>query len=169
MAQYSLKTILSTFSDKSGKKLTVFNALPMGGVSSRTIKLFIFSLPFVEYGIIFNPYVFHILGLATSIVTYIVFMSIIIFIIFFTIFKTRKNVITKVSPFWKEYFKDVKLELLLSSGITPYNNFFQYYSKILEKNPSEEKLYSELLLAFKEMEEENKDLILAMNRDNKNI
>lgn len=169
MSQYSLKTILSTFSNKNGKKLIILNASPIGGMSSTTIKLLLFSLPFLEYGILFNPYVLNILGLATSIVTYIVFMSIVIMIIVFTIYKVKKNTINKIAQPWKHYFNDVDLKLVLSSGITPYSKFFQYYSKIVQNEPTEEELYSDLLNSFKEMQEENSELIMAMEKANKNL
>lgn len=169
MPEYSLKTILSTFSNENGKKLTILNASPIGGISSTAIKFFFFALPFIEYGAIFNPYVFNLLGLVTSIVVYIVFMSIIMIIIFFTIFSVKKKIMAKITSSWKHYFNDIDLKMILSSGITPYSDFFKYYSKILKEKPTEEELYTELLKAFEEMQEENKDLILAINKDNQNI
>jgi hypothetical protein len=57
--------------------------------------------------------------------------------------------------------------MLLSSGLTPYSQFFDYYAQGLKENISEESLHNYLLSAFKTMEEENKDLLDAMKRDNK--
>jgi len=169
MPKYSLKTILSTFTDKNGKKLIILNAAPVGGMSSGLIKIFFYLLPLLEYSAIFNPFIFHKLGLATAIVTYIVFLSIVMIIIFLLTLRAKKKTIEKINSSWKYYFNDIDVKMVLSSGITPYSKFFDYYSMMANENLSDEQLYEKLKIAFKEMQEENKELLIAIKKDNKNI
>lgn len=165
---YSLKTVLSTFSTSKGKKRTIYNLGPIGGLSSNAVILFFMSLPFIEYAILFNPYVFNKLGIAQAIVFYIVFLSIIMIVIFLIAWKIKMMVIKKITPSWKKYFDTIDLNMVLSSGITPYSQFFEFYTQGIKNNISDEKLHHYLLASCKKMEEENKDLILAMNRDKSN-
>ncbi len=167
MTTYSLKAILSTFADANGKKRTIFNLGPIGGISSNAVKLFFISLPFIEYALIFNSYVFNALGIAQCIVLYIVFLSIVMIMIFLISWKIKNSVIKKITPSWEKYFEKINLNMLLSSGRTPYSQFFEFYSKGIKENKTEEELHRYLLNAFKTMEEENKELIEAMIKDNK--
>lgn len=164
MQDYSLKTILSTFSTSNGKKRTIFNLGPIGGISSSLVILLFISLPIIEYAVLFNPTVFKALGIAQAIVFYIVFLSIIMIVIFLTAWKIKMMVIKKITPSWKKYFDNIDLSMVLSSGITPYSQFFDYYAKGLENHYSEEALHNYLVDSCRKMEEENKDLIDAMNR-----
>ena len=155
----------TTFPSMFAKKRTILNKAAVGGISSRTLAFFFFTLPFIEFFLIFNPVVFAKLGIAQSIVFYIVFMSIIMMIIFGLSWKNNKSVIAKITPSWNSYFPDIDLKQILSSGITPYSDFFSRYSIIAGENPSSEALQSSLRKAFDEMKEENKDLLEAMERD----
>lgn len=167
MTTYSLKAILSTFADANGKKRTIFNLGPIGGISSNAVKLLFISMPFIEYALIFNPYVFNKLGIAQCIVLYIVFLSIVMILIFLISWKIKNSVIKKIMPSWEKYFEKINLNMLLSSGRTPYSKFFEFYSKGIKENKTEEALHHYLLNSFKIMEEENKELIEAMIKDNK--
>lgn len=167
MQVYSLKAILSTFAKPDGTKRTVFNPAPIGGISSKAVVLFFIAMPFIEYALIFNPYVFNALGIAQCIVLYIVLLSIVMISIFLITWKIKKNVIKKITPSWKNYFEKIDINMVLSSSATPYSKFFDYYSKGLLSNKSEEELHHYLLDSFKLMEEENKELIEAMIKDNK--
>ena len=167
MQEYSLKTILSTFSTSNGKKRTVFNLGPIGGISSSLVILFFISLPFIEYAILFNPYVFDRIGIAQAIVFYIVFLSIIMIVIFLITWKIKIMAIKKITPSWNKYFENINLDMVLSSGITPYSKFFEYYAQGVNEKIAEDALQNYLLDSCKRMEEENKDLIDAINR-NKN-
>ncbi|HEX5670540.1 MAG TPA: hypothetical protein VFX66_03305 [Sulfuricurvum sp.] len=167
MATYSLKAILSTFATADGKKRMIFNLGAIGGISSNAVKGFFFSMPFIEYALIFNPYVFNALGIAQCIVLYIVFLSIVMIAIFLITWKIKNSVIKKITPSWKNYFEKIDLTMVLSSSRTPYADFFEFYSKGLAENKSEEQLHQYLLDSFKTMEENNKELIEAMIKDNK--
>jgi len=169
MQTFPLKTILSTFTDKNGNKLTLFNAAPVGGLNSLIIKILFLSLPFIEFVAIFNDYVYSKVGLVTQIVVYIVFMSIIMVIIFAVTYITRKNVVKKITPAWNNYFPDIDLSMVLAVGITPYSDFFKHYSKLAKEELSEDILYEKLNNSFTQMQEENKELLIAINKDNKNI
>jgi len=162
---YSLKAILATFSNTDGKKRLIFNLGPIGGINSTAVKLFFISMPFIEYAAIFNPIVFNALGIAQCIVLYIVFLSIIMIAIFLTTWAIKIRVIKKITPIWEKYFETINLDRVLSSGITPYSQFFEYYAQGLKENSSEESLHRYLLDAFKKMEEDNRELLDAMNRD----
>ena len=167
MPQYSLKTILSTFSNTNGDKRTVFNNKPLGGMSNISIIFLFISLPFIEYALIFNKYTMEQLGLAGSIVAFIVFLSIVMVTIFVTTHRIKKKAITKITPSWNHYFSDVNLNLVLSSGITPYSDFFKYYKEVSKKEMSEEALLKYLQESFVKMQSDNADLIEAMRKDNK--
>jgi hypothetical protein len=167
MPTYSLKAILSTFAKPDGTKRTIFNLGAIGGLSSKAVILFFIAMPFIEYASIFNPYVFNALGIAECIVLYIVFLSIVMIAIFLISWQIKKSVIKKITPTWKKYFDKIDINMVLSTSATPYSKFFYYYAKGLAENQSEELLHSYLLGTFKIMEEENKDLIEAMIKDNR--
>lgn len=165
MSTYPLKDILSTFSDSKGNRRILLNAGPIGGINSNLVKLFLFSLPFIEYALIFNPVVFKALGIATAIVFFIVFLSIVMIIVFLVVWNAKKNVIKKITPSWEQYFQGKDLQMVVSTGVTPYSDFFNHYSKIVKDDLSEIELQNKLLESFKLMEDENKDLIDAMSRN----
>ena len=167
MTTYSLKAILSTFAKADGTKRTIFNSGAIGGISSKAVILFFFAMPFIEYALIFNPYVFNLLGIAQCIVLYIVLLSIIMIAVFLISWKINTNVIKKIAPSWKKFFHNIDIAMVLSSNATPYSKFFDYYSKGIAAYKSEEELHRYLLDSFKAMEEENKELIEAMIKDNK--
>lgn len=167
MTTYSLKAILSTFAKTDGTKRTVFNLGAIGGISSKAVILLFLAMPFIEYALIFNPYVFNLLGIAQCIVLYIVLLSIVMIAVFLISWKIKKSVIKKITPSWKHYFAKIDLDMLLSSAKTPYSQFFDFYSKGLKEEKTESQLHQYLLDSFKIMEEENKDLIEAMTKDNK--
>lgn len=164
---YLLKDIISTFTSSSGKKLMIFNQAPIGGISNKLFILFFISLPVLEYFIVFNQYVFEKLGIATCIVLYIILLSIFMMIVAGTTWKIKKSVIKKITPTWNSYFNDIDLNMVVSSGITPYNKFFDYYAKAISNDIVDEKLHDYLLGSFKEMQVENKDLIDALRKDKK--
>lgn len=163
MSIYPLKTILSTFSKSNAAKRTLFNLAPLGGVSSSVVTLFFFCLPFIEFAAIFNPVVFNRLGIAQSIVFFIVFLSIVMIIVFVVAWANNRRVLRKIASSWEHFFPNVDLKMVLSSGITPYSDFFKHYKEV--NSLEEEELHKALLKAFAQMEEENKDLIEAMQKD----
>ncbi|MDF1882940.1 hypothetical protein JHD49_03205 [Sulfurimonas sp. SAG-AH-194-C21] len=166
MSTYPLKSILSTFTNKNGKKLSLYNGAPIGGMSSLVIKAIILAMPFMEFFAIFNDYVYEKVGLVTQIVMFIVFMSIMMMIVFIIIYMNRKSVIKKITPSWKTYFSDVDLNMVLAVGITPYSDFFKHYSEFAGDNLSDEVLQEKLKASFSQMQEENSDLLAAMTKDN---
>ena len=167
MTDYPLKTILATFTKTNGKRRSIFNKGPIGGWSSDVVTLFFFSLPLIVYGLLFNPYIFQILGIATAITVYIVSLSLVMIIVFFIIWKIKNDVITTVSSSWNKYFPDIDFKLVISNGITPYNDFYKYYGEVKDIKQSEESLHIALVKAFKTMQEDNKELLNAMKKDNK--
>ena len=167
MSMYSLKAILSTFAKSDGTKRMIFNAAPIGGISSKSVILFFLAMPFIEYALIFNPFVFNALGIAQCIVLYIVLLSTVMIAVFVISWKIQKRIIQKIYPSWKHYFDKIDLNMVLSSSATPYSKFFEYYAKALLENTNEDEMHRYLVDAFKKMEEENKELIEAMIKDNK--
>lgn len=167
MTPYSLKAILSTFAKADGTKRTIFNSGPIGGISSKAVIIFFFAMPFIEFVLIFNPYVVNLLGIAQRIVLYIVLLSIIMIAVFFISWKINNNAIKKITPSWKKFFNNIDINMVLSSNATPYSKFFDYYSRGIIAHTSEEELHRYLLDSFKAMEEENIELIEAMIKDNK--
>lgn len=171
MSAYPLKTILASISrstssqaQKGIHKRTLYNLAPLGGISSALIVLFFFSLPFVEFALIFNPVVFNALGIAQSIIFFIVFLSIVMIIVFLVSWMNNTAVLKRISPSWSHYFPHVDLKMLLSSGTTPYSSFFREYAK-LGTALEDAELHTALQKTFMKMEEENKELIEAMQND----
>jgi hypothetical protein len=138
---------------------------PLGGLSSRFIILIFLLLPILEYALFFNPYIFAKLGIATAILGYIVCLSLVMIVIFLVAWRVNAHVIKKVTPSWEFYFPQKRLDMVLSSGMTPYSQFFDYYCKALGEKLSGEALHQYLLNAFSEMEEKNKDLLDAIKRN----
>ncbi len=163
---YSLKTILNTFTkikNNNAKKRLIFDQTPVGGIGSKWVIAFFISLPIILYVGIFNPAVFAMLGIAQAIIFYVVFLSMVMIMIIVLTFINNNKVLRQVKPSWDNYFPNIELKDILSSGTTPYSDFLKHYSKAIEKNLDEDGLYSDLQKAFTVMKEENSDLIEAMN------
>lgn len=169
---YDLKTILSSVStfkknnDKSKqvKKRLLFDQAPVGGLSIKWFWLTFIAMPFIEYAIIFNPVVFPMLGIAQAIVFFIVFLSIVMILIYALYAFNNRVVIDKVRPLWEGYFPEIDIELVLTSSHSPYREFFNQYSLIADDNLSDEALQAKMQEAIVIMQDENKDLLEAMNR-----
>ncbi len=167
MNNYSLKNILLSVADKNAKRRTLYNLGAIGGINTNIVKILLLSLPFIEYAIIFNPIIFNILGIATAIVSFIVFLSIVMLIVFLIYYKINKKVVKDIRVSWEKYFPHNSLDMVLSSRISPYNDFFKYYADIVKENLSEKETHKRLVNAFTEMENDNKDLLDAMKRNTK--
>ena len=165
MSVYSLTTILSTITKKNGSKRLLYNFGPVGGWNSGVMTAIFISLPFIEFAALFNPYSFEYLGIAQSIIFFIVFLSMLMILITGLIFALNANLIRKVTESWDIYFEGRSLTMVTSSGITPYSKFFEEYALLLKENLSEDEMHKSLLKAFETMEIDNKDLLDAMNRN----
>ena len=165
MSVYSLTTILSTITKKNGSKRLLYNFGPVGGWNSGVMTAIFISLPFIEFAALFNPYSFEYLGIAQSIIFFIVFLSMLMILITGLIFALNANLIRKVTESWDIYFEGRSLTMVTSSGITPYSKFFEKYALLLKENLSEDEMHKSLLKAFETMEIDNKDLLDAMNRN----
>lgn len=169
---YDLKTILSTVSkykknsDKSKqvKKRILYNQAPIGGLSINYFWAAFIAMPFIEYAIIFNPVVFPMLGIAQAIVFFVVFLSIVMILIFGLYAFNNRIVIDGITPMWKAYFPDIDVDLVLTSSHSPYEDFFKAYSLIAGDDLSDAELHESLKVSIAKMQEENKDLLEAMNR-----
>lgn len=167
MPQYSLKTILSTFAKANGKKRLLFNKGPVGGLNSTIVTFILYSLPFLSYAIIFGTSVFDKLGIATSIILFIISSSTIMMAVFIVAIRAKKAVLKAVTESWNSYFEGIDLNLVLASTKTPYSDFFKYYEKVKGTQQTEYELHKYLLESFTAMQEDNKELIEAMQRDNR--
>lgn len=171
MKNYSLSSILNALTKhKKGAspcfvKRLIFNKASFGGISSTQLILFFIALPFIEYAVIFNPYVFGIMGIAQSIVVFIVFLVFLMQMVFVMIWRNNKKVLSKVSSSWEDYFPGVDLKLVLSSGVSPYNDFYKAYCEADASSSNDEELHKALSDAFKVMQEENRDLLDAIEKD----
>ena len=163
---YSLTTILEALAKKNGKKRFLYNFGPLGGWSSKIIIVIFFSLPFIEFAVLFNPYSFAYLGIAQSVIFYIVFSSMLIILVAAMTFAFNANLVRKITPSWDFYFANRDITMVISSGINPYSKFFDYYVLLVKENLTQEELYTGLLKAFQMMQDDNKDLLDAMSRSN---
>lgn len=163
--EYTLEEILasvSTYKKQRAKKRLIFDQSPLGGLGSKWIILFFLLLPLIEYAGIFNPFMFGMLGIAQAIIFYVVFFSMIMILIFALAFINNTKVIRTVTPSWQHYFPDIDINMILSSGLSPYKDFFKHYSLALNKSFQGEDMYQYLQESFILMQEENKDLLEAM-------
>lgn len=165
---YALKNILDTickYKKPQIKKRLIFDQSPVGGLGSKWIIAFFLLLPFMEAAGIFNPWVYKILGIAQAIIFFIVFLSIVMILVFTVAALNNAKVVKKITPSWNHYFPDIDLKLIVTSGSTPYKAFYMHYAEALNKELSGEKLHAYLKQAFVTMQEENKDLLEAMQKD----
>lgn len=170
---YDLKTILSTVStfnknsdrSKQVKKRLLYDQGPIGGLSIKYFWAIFIAMPFIEYAAIFNPIVFPMLGIAQAIVFFIVFLSIVMILIFALYAFNNRVVIDGIRPVWQTYFPDIDINLVLTSSHSPYRDFFKAYSEIAGDDLSDQELHEKLKEGFVKMQEENKDLLEAMQRD----
>lgn len=165
---YALKTILDTitkYKKPDVKKRLIFNQSPVGGLGSKWIIASFLFLPFVEYALIFNPYIFNMLGIAQAIIFFVVFLSIVMILIFTLGSINNARVVKKITASWDHYFPEIDLKLIVTSSSTPYKDFFAHYAKALNADLSGEALHAHLIQAFVTMQEENKELLEAMKND----
>ena len=168
---YDLKNIIDTiFSSKNNrvKRRIIYNKSSIGGLSSQWISFLLLLMPFLMYGAIFNPRSFEYLGIAQAIVFYIILLVFAMQIVIAVAYFNNRSVVKKITPSWEHYFKDIELKMILSSGVTPYVDFMKHYEASLSETLSNEELQKRLLKSFEKMENENKNLIDAINRDKKN-
>ncbi|CAA6805648.1 MAG: Unknown protein [uncultured Sulfurovum sp.] len=165
---YSLETILSTITkvkNNTAKKRLIFDQAPIGGISVKWVIAFLISLPILLYAGIFNPTMFQMLGIAQAIIFFIVFLSMVMILSVAVVFINNNKVTRDVTISWNRYFKDVDLKLALSSGSTPYKDFFKHYNLALKENLTEKALEKRLQEIFATMEEENQILMEAIRRN----
>lgn len=165
---FTLKNILdsiSKYKKPDVKKRLIFDQSPIGGLGSKWVISFFLLLPFLEAAGIFNPWMYKILGIAQAIIFFIVFLSIVMILIFTIASLNNAKVVKKITTSWDHYFPDIDLKLIVTSGATPYKEFFTHYAKALNAELKDEALHTHLAQAFVTMQEENKDLIEAMQRD----
>ncbi len=165
---YTLKTILQALSktkNNTTKRRLIYDQSRLNGISAKWIIAFFISLPILLYIGIFNETVFSMLGIAQAIIFYIVFLSMVMILIVAIAFINNNKVVRQVEPAWQKYFPGIDLRLVLSSGATPYRDFFKHYNKAVNKHLEGEALYVYMKEAFKKMQEENRDMLEAMQRE----
>jgi hypothetical protein len=161
---YPLKDILDTFTSYNGKnikKRLIFDQMPIGGIAKKWIILFFLLLPILLTVGIFNPSMFAMLGIAQAIIFFIVFLSMVMIMIFALSFINNNKVTRQITPSWQHYFPGIDLKMILTSGATPYKNFFKAYEEIL--NTDSTHLEEKLQASFVTMEKENVDLLEMIN------
>jgi len=164
---YPLENVLDALykvNNKHAKKRLIFNQAQLGGVDVKWLKLFFISLPILLFAVIFNPFMFAMLGIAEAVVFYIVFLSMTMIVTALLTFANNNKVIRMSTSTWNTLFKDVDLKQVLSSGITPYKSFVTYYNQDLEAGLEGKALEKSLQSHFKMMQEENKELFERMHR-----
>ncbi len=166
--QHSLSDILSIFTKDDGSRRVIPDLSKFGGSSPKSVIITILLLPVISYAIFFNPFVFNKLGLLTSVVAYIISMSVIIFSSFLIVTSKQKKMFKVIEPLWKEYFPEVDFKYVYTTRISPYNNFYNYLKKFKEEKLDDEELYKSLKDAINTMENENKELLNNIKRSYKN-
>lgn len=165
---YPLKDILNTFTSYKGsvaKRRLIYDQSRVGGISSKWVIAFFFSLPIMLYAGIFNPIMFEMLGIAQAIIFFIVFLSMVMILIVAMVFINNNKVIRQIQPSWDTYFPQSDLTWVLATGRSMYKDFFQHYSKALDNKLEGKALENLLKEAFAQMQEENKALYDAVTRD----
>jgi hypothetical protein len=163
-----LRTFSTVKNDKVKQKL-IFDQSPIGGLGSMKLKLFFILLPILLFVAIFNPIIFPMLGIASAVVFYIVFLSMMMILIAGLVLANNSKVVREIESSWDRLFPTVELPQVLSRGITPYKAFYTYYTELINKNLEEDALLEALKDKFILMQEENKELYehLAMHRQDR--
>lgn len=165
---YTLKTILeSVFKEKNHKitKKLIYNNALFGGLNNKWIKFSFIVLPLAMYAAIFNPASFKELGIAQAIVFYIILLVFAMQIVVVASYFNNKKVVKTASKAWEDYFPGVDFKMIISSGTTPYVDFKKHYELALNDGLEGDALKKRLDDAFKQMEEENSNLVDAIKRD----
>lgn len=165
---YSLEAILASISKYKKPNVTkrlLFDQSPVGGLGSKWLIGFFILIPFMEFAAIFNPYIFKMLGIAQAIIFFIVFLSIVMILIFALSSLNNARVVKKITASWNHYFPEIDLKLIVTSSATPYKDFYKFCSIAFNEGLKDEALYSYLKDAFVTMQEQNKELIEAINKD----
>ena len=163
--QFSLKTILDTLTkvkNNKVKKRLIYDQAPLKGIGAKWVITFFFSLPAMLYIGIFNETMFAMLGIAQAIIFFIVFLSMVMILVIAVTFINNNKVLREVESSWKSYFPDIDLKWILTSGVSPYKEFFKYYSEALAKGLEGDALYSFMQVSFASMKSDNADLVEAM-------
>lgn len=165
---YPLKTVLDTISKYKKpdiKKRMIFDQSPVGGIGSKWLIVLFLFIPLLEYAVIFNPYIFNMLGIAQAIIFFIVFLSVVMILIFTLAVINNAKVVKKITPSWEYYFPDIDLKLIVTSSASPYKEFFMHYANARNAGLAEDALYAQLRDSFNIMQKENKELLEAMHND----
>jgi len=168
---YDLKNLLNTIlttKNNDVKRRLIYNKAPLKRLGSNWIKALFVIMPFAMYAAIFNPISFEYLGIAQAIVFYIILLVFAMQIIIGVSYFNNRSTVKAIQSSWNHYFPNVELKMILSRGVTPYVDFLQHYKSTLNENLNNEELHKKLQTAFIQMEDENADLINAINRDKKN-
>jgi len=166
---YTLQTMLDAIikiKNNKAKKRLIFDQSLLNGIGSKWVIAFFISLPILLYIGIFNPKIFGMLGIAQAIIFFIVFLSMIMIMIVGLSFINNNKVIRQITPSWNKLFPTVDLTQILSSGATPYKDFFTYYNQSLNEGLKGEILETRLKEDFLKMQEDNKELFEVINRGN---
>jgi magnesium-transporting ATPase (P-type) len=166
--RYLLTTILKSvfiYNGSTLKKRLIYDRGLLGGLASRWIKLLFLLLPVILYGVIFNPIVFEMLGIAQAIVFYIILLVFVMQVVMLISYLNNRKLIKEVTLSWEHYFPDIDFKLILSSGTNPYMDFKKQYAKALQEGLDEEMLHKRLLEDVKTMESEHHLLYEAMQRE----
>ncbi|NOR54852.1 MAG: hypothetical protein GQ531_01450 [Sulfurovum sp.] len=169
--QFTLKTILDTLTkvkNNSVKKRLIYDQAPLKGISAKWVIAFFFSLPVMLYMGIFNETMFAMLGIAQAIIFFIVFLSMVMILVIAVTFINNNKVLRQVDPSWKSYFPGIEMKWILTSGVSPYKDFFNYYSEALGKGLGGDALYKFMQDSFESMKSENADLVEAMCHSREN-
>jgi hypothetical protein len=161
--QTMLDAIIKTKNNKAKKRL-IYDQSLLNGIGSKWVIAFFISLPILLYIGIFNPKIFGMLGIAQAIIFFIVFLSMIMIMIVGLSFINNNKVIRQITPSWNKLFPTVDLTQILSSGATPYKDFFSYYTQALDEGLKGETLETRFKENFLKMQEDNKELFEAINR-----
>ena len=162
-----LNTIFITKNNNVNRRL-IYDKSPLKRVGSSWIKALFIMMPFAMYAAIFNPISFEYLGIAQAIVFYIILLVFAMQIIIGVSFFNNRSAVKAIQPSWEHYFPNVELKMILSRGVTPYIDFPKHYKALLSENLDNVSLHKNLESAFIQMENENKILVDAINRDKRN-
>ena len=166
--KFTLQTMLDALYKIKGtkvKKRLVYDQKNLDGIASKWVKVFFFSLPVLLFIGIFNPYIFSMLGIASAVVFYIVFLSMTMIIIAGLTFANNNKVLRQITPSWDALFPTVSLPQVLVGGATPYKDFVEAYTQAVNEGLQDNTLYERLKSKFLQMQEENRELYERMNPD----
>lgn len=133
----------------------------LGGIGAKSLIAFFIMLPVIEWFLIFNPWVFELLGIAQAIIFYIVFMSFCMFAVFIMVWVNNKKAKATIAPAWQELLSEYSFDMVDLAARGPYVNLTFMFAQRLDQDALIEEAFTSALKALKD---ENSSMVTFLEQ-----